>query len=165
MTDRVEEFENLCRMMFKGNPGDHFHQLGVDVLAAGKGWFKLFMDCKPELIGNPETGVIHGGPITALLDTCCGFAASSALDKPSICPTIDLRIDYMRPAEPNQRVFAEAEAYRVTRNVVFTRGKAYQDDPDNPVAYCVGNFARLDKTASKMINEHVKQAVQQGDAQ
>ncbi len=163
MAVSVQELEKLFRIMFKGNPGDHFHQLGIEVAESSLGQFRLCMDQKPELVGNPDTNVVHGGVITTLLDTCCGFAASTALDELSLCPTIDLRIDYMSTAEPNKRIYAEAEVYRTTRHVIFTRGKAYQDNPDQPIAHCVGNFARLDEDASAFIREHMKKALSEGD--
>lgn len=97
-----------------------------------------------KIIGNPVTGIIHGGAITSLMDQACGLAVAQALyPKFDITPTIDLRIDYMRPAEPHKDVLAYVSAYRRTKNVVFTRGVAYQDDRENPIAHCVGNFIRM----------------------
>ncbi len=97
-----------------------------------------------KIIGNPDTGVIHGGAITSLMDQSCGLAVAQAMAPDfDITPTIDLRIDYMRPAEPGKDVFAYVEAYRKTRSVVFTRGVAYQDDRDEPIAHCVANFMRM----------------------
>ena len=96
------------------------------------------------IIGNPETGVIHGGAITTLMDQSCGMAAAQALAPEfDITPTIDLRIDYMKPAEPRKDVFAFVSAYRKTRHVLFTRGVAFQDDIDDPIAHCVANFMRM----------------------
>ena len=57
---------------------------------------------KPEVVGNPVTGVIHGGVIVSLLDTCCGCAAITTLTRMQVTPTMDLRLDYMHPAEPNK---------------------------------------------------------------
>ncbi|MNE82172.1 hypothetical protein D3C80_1788730 [compost metagenome] len=54
----------------------------------------------------------------------------------------------MRPAEPDKDVYGFAECYRVTREVLFTRGFAYQDDPQKPIAHVVGTFMRLGKTIS-----------------
>jgi acyl-coenzyme A thioesterase PaaI-like protein len=53
----------------------------------------------------------------------------------------------MHPAEPYKDVFGFAECYRVTENIIFTRGYAYQDNPDEPIAHVVGAFMRMGKRA------------------
>ncbi|WP_171499632.1 PaaI family thioesterase, partial [Acinetobacter guerrae] len=78
-------------------------------------------------------------------DTTCGISTVCVLPSFEICPTLDLRIDYMHPAEPNKDVYGFAECYRVTPNVIFTRGYAYQDDPEQPIAHVVGAFMRMGK--------------------
>ena len=93
-----------------------------------------------QLIGDPDTGVLHGGAITTLLDTCCGFAAATALDDLGMTPTIDLRIDYMRAAIPGERIIARAEVYHLTRTVAFVRAHTYDNDRENPVATATGAF-------------------------
>jgi uncharacterized protein (TIGR00369 family) len=93
-----------------------------------------------KLVGNPDTGTIHGGAITALLDGCSGAAVFAALTEPVPIATLDLRIDYLKPAEPGKSVIGKATCYKVTRNVAFTRAVAYQDDPENVIAHSVGTF-------------------------
>jgi uncharacterized protein (TIGR00369 family) len=93
-----------------------------------------------KLVGNPETGTLHGGAITALLDSCSGRAVFAALAEPVPIATLDLRIDYLKPAEPRKSVIATATCYKLTRNVAFTRAVAYQDTPDNAIAHSVGTF-------------------------
>jgi uncharacterized protein (TIGR00369 family) len=92
------------------------------------------------LIGNPATQVIHGGVITAFLDTLCGFAAASSVSQGTAIATLDLRIDYLRPAEPKVDILGSAECYKVTKNIAFVRGIAYQDTFRDPVANSVGTF-------------------------
>jgi uncharacterized protein (TIGR00369 family) len=94
-------------------------------------------------VGNPDSGVIHGGALTTLMDTTCGFVIPISLEQFSICPTLDLRIDYMTAAQPNKSIFGRSELYRVTENVIFSRGIAYQDNIDKPIAHCVATFMRL----------------------
>ncbi len=124
----------------------HCQLLGMSVHSADPQGLILRLPYSPQIVGNPETGVIHGGAITTLMDTTCGISTVCVLPEFEICPTLDLRIDYMRPAEPNKDVFGFAECYRVTENIIFTRGYAYQDNPDEPIAHVVGAFMRMGKT-------------------
>jgi uncharacterized protein (TIGR00369 family) len=123
----------------------HCQVLGLTVHAIDSQRLTLRLPYSRQIIGNPETGVIHGGAITTLMDTTCGISTICVLPDFEICPTLDLRIDYMRPAEPNKDVFGVAECYRVTPNIIFTRGYAYQDDPEQPIANVVGTFMRMGK--------------------
>jgi uncharacterized protein (TIGR00369 family) len=122
----------------------HCKALGMEVVEVSKGALTLQLPYSENIIGNPETRVIHGGALTTLMDTACGFAAISAIENAAIAPTLDLRIDYMRPAEPDKAVFGHDEVYRITRNVLFARGVAYQDSIDKPVAHCTATFMCLD---------------------
>jgi acyl-coenzyme A thioesterase PaaI-like protein len=54
--------------------------------------------------------------------------------------TLDLRIDYLRPAEAGRAVRCRASCYKQTRNVAFTRAVAFHDDPGDPIAHSVGTF-------------------------
>lgn len=118
----------------------HNRALGMEIveITPGAAVFRLPYDVK--LVGNPDTGVLHGGVITALLDGASGAAVFAALTEVVPIATLDLRIDYLRPAEPGQAVTARATCYKLARNVAFTRAVAYHDDPDNPIAHSVGTF-------------------------
>jgi uncharacterized protein (TIGR00369 family) len=95
---------------------------------------------KRDLIGDPETGVIAGGVVTTFLDQLCGMAAVLAMPDPTIVATIDIRIDYMRGAEPGRDVLAEAHCYKIGKNVAFVRAVAYEESPDNPIANAAAAF-------------------------
>ncbi|AHI31110.1 MULTISPECIES: PaaI family thioesterase [Marinobacter] len=122
-------------------------ELGLTVTAVKNGQLTLCLPYSDRIIGNPDTGVIHGGAITTLMDTASGSATLCALDEFELCPTLDLRVDYMRPAEPRKPVYARAEAYKVTRNIIFTRCEAFQD-PGETIANCVGTFMRIGREAT-----------------
>jgi uncharacterized protein (TIGR00369 family) len=92
------------------------------------------------LVGSPESGVVHGGVITTLLDQCGGSAVMLALDELRSIATLDLRIDYMKPATPGVEIVGYSHCYKITRNVAFTRGVAHHDRADDPIAAAVGTF-------------------------
>lgn len=133
--------------------------LGLTVREAGKGHLTLCLPYSDGIIGDPDTGVIHGGAITTLMDTASGSVIMCALEDFELCPTLDLRVDYMRPAEPHKPVYARAEAYRVTRNIIFTRCEAYQE-PGETIANCVGTFMRIGKDATP---KHYRDLIIGGD--
>ncbi len=134
--------EEGLNMFLKGVK--HSMVLGMEIVEITPEGLVVRLPYSEKIIGNPDTGVIHGGAITSLMDQSCGLAVAQALAPDfDITPTIDLRIDYMKPAQPHRDVFAYVTAYRKTKSVVFTRGVAYQDDRADPIANCVGNFMRM----------------------
>lgn len=122
---------------------EHCRRLGLTVYAAAPGQLTLELPYGADIVGNPETGVIHGGALTTLMDSACGFAVPLGLGEIEVCPTLDLRIDYMTSARAGQSVFGRADIYRITRNVVFARGIAYQRPGEHVIAHCVATFMRL----------------------
>ncbi|NWO08393.1 MAG: PaaI family thioesterase [Alteromonadaceae bacterium] len=122
-------------------------ELGLTAIEAGEGSLLVRLPYSEKIIGNPDTGAIHGGAITTLMDTTSGSVIICALDEFELCPTLDLRVDYMHPAEPGKPVYARAETYKITSNIIFTRCEAYQEE-GNTIANCVGTFMRIGKEAS-----------------
>lgn len=105
------------------------------------------------LVGNPWTGVVHGGPILALLDQTGGLAVACRLFPDyDITPTLDLRIDHLRRPEPGVDILAWAECYRLTANVAFVRGCAYQGDRADPVSTYTATYMRLGLNKSMVKN-------------
>jgi len=114
--------------------------IGAEVVFREGGKAKMRLPYGPHLIGNPDTGVVHGGVITGLLDHCCGMAVGMALREMRPYATLDLRIDYMKAAEPHQDIIVEAEILKVAREIVFARGIAHQGETANPIAIATGTF-------------------------
>lgn len=135
MTDRQDE---IARKFMAAIP--HARDLGMVITRIGDGHCTTEMPYDEKLIGDPHSGVVHGGAVSALMDTCSGAAVMSHPSNPAGTATLDLRIDYMRSATPGQTIRAEAECYHVTRSVAFVRARALDDDRDNPVATATGAF-------------------------
>lgn len=114
--------------------------LRLTVDRVGPGEAEMSMPYDEDLIGDPATGVIHGGAVSALMDTCCGAAVMCNPEAGAATATLDLRIDYMRGAVPGQRVRAHAVCTHLTRSIAFVRATAYDDDSDHPIATAAGAF-------------------------
>lgn len=138
MSDALEKRQAIARQFIEAIP--HCHALGMSLESVGFGEAVLSMPYDERFVGDPATGVIHGGAVSALMDTCSGAAVMSHADGPVATATIDLRIDYMRPATPEQRITATASVYHITRTVAFVRATATDDDLDHPVATATGAF-------------------------
>jgi uncharacterized protein (TIGR00369 family) len=112
--------------------------LRLDRTAPGEAWSSL--PYRPVFVGDTETGVLHGGVVTAMLDESCGMAVQLALDGTRAIATLDLRIDYQKPATPGLDIKAHSFCYRVTRSIAFVRSTAYQESEDDPVATATACF-------------------------
>lgn len=130
----------------------HCQVLNMQVHAVDGEGIVLRMPYSPSIVGNPQTGAVHGGAITTLMDTALGMATLCALPEFEVCPTLDLRIDYMSPGVAHQDLFGHAHCYRVSREVIFIRGTCYQADPEQPVAQVVGTYMRLGKDIKGGLN-------------
>ncbi len=84
--------------------------------------------------------MVHGGVITAMLDQACGMAIGSALDTPMAMATLDLRIDYMKPATPGADILIESECLKITHEIAFARARAYHTALEDPIAIATGTF-------------------------
>ena len=118
----------------------HASALGLHVVTIEPGRVTCRVPFAEHLIGNPDSRVIHGGVITALLDNACGIAVGSKSQLQGQIATLDLRIDYMKSATPDQDIFAFAECFKVTKNIAFSRGIAYHVTIDDPIATCTAAF-------------------------
>jgi uncharacterized protein (TIGR00369 family) len=114
--------------------------LGMTLISVEHAEAVLKIPYKPELVGDPDTGVVAGGVITTLLDQTCAQSIWAALPEYTSIATLDLRIDYMRPAKPGADIFAHAHCYKLTRSVAFVRAQAYDADISDPLATAQAAF-------------------------
>jgi uncharacterized protein (TIGR00369 family) len=132
--------------------------LRLDRAARGEAWSSL--PYRPIFIGDIQTGVLHGGVVTAMLDESCGMAVQLALDGTQAIATLDLRIDYQKPATPGLDIKAHSVCYRVTRSIAFVRSTAFQGSEDDPVATATACFMIGANRTNMMSEEHLHDSLQ-----
>ena len=141
----MTDITRIARQFIEAIP--HSRALGMEFESLGDGRAVISMPWDARFVGDPATGVIHGGAVSALMDTASGAAVMCHPAAPASTATLDLRIDYFRPATPRQKIVARAECYHVTRSVAFVRVTATDDDEARPVAAATGTFT-LDRPRS-----------------
>ncbi len=132
------DLENMRALMSSGIP--HMAEVGLELISMDDTGVVGRIPHRDEFIGDPESGVVHGGIVTVLLDSLSGMSVVPVLGGMAMTATLDLRIDYLRPAAPGEDLFAKVRCYKTTRNIAFTRGIAYQGDMDDPIAHATGSF-------------------------
>lgn len=120
--------------------GGHSGRLGIRFHARADDWVELALPWSPDLIGDEERGVLASGPIIALMDVATSLAVWNRTRAFAPHATLDLRIDYLRPARPGADVIGRGECLRVARSIAFTRGIAHDGDLDDPVAHVAATF-------------------------
>ena len=128
----------LTSMMALTSP--HMRELGMRFVSADRGVAVGMLPYRDDLVGDPQSGVLHGGVVTTLLDSTAGASVMTMLAVPAPIATLDLRIDYLRPSTPRAPLYARVECYKLTRHVAFTRGIAYNTDEQDPVASLAATF-------------------------
>lgn len=144
--DKPTLIAQLTGIMVKGVPFNG--ALGLRVEDAEEGVALVRLPYRLDLVGNPATGALHGGIVTALIDATCGVSVFLKLQRMARIATLDLRIDYLKPAAAPLDVLARAECYKLTRQVAFVRALAHHGDAADPIASAAGTFVIFDDNRS-----------------
>jgi uncharacterized protein (TIGR00369 family) len=118
----------------------HGRALGLEFRASGENWAELSLPWREELVGVPETGVLASGAIVSLVDTTSGTSVWVTIDQFAPVVTVDLRLDYLRPAIKGETIIARCECVKVTRKIAFVRGVAHGGDETRPIALSAATF-------------------------
>lgn len=121
----------------------HTGWLGLKWSAHSDNWVELELPWREDLLGEAEREVLASGPIISLMDMASGMAIWQTKGTFAPIATLDLRVDYQRPARARSAVWGRVECYRTTRSAAFVRGIAHDGDPDDPVAHVAGVFMTI----------------------
>ncbi len=138
---RIQHYANA---MVEGSPFAHF--LNIQLIEVTRTTSTLSVDYREDLIGDSHKAIIHGGVITSLLDHASGVAAFAAMGAEMSVATLDLRIDYMRSANPGSKLIGKACCYKTSTHIAFVRSEAHDDQSEKgkePVAIAQSAFMVL----------------------
>ncbi len=134
----AELFGTAGREMIDHIP--HCRRLGMEVVEIAARRARVRLPYRDDLVGDPVRGVVFGGVITTLLDHAGGLAVFCSLAELKAIATLNLRIDYLRAADPGADLVGEAHCYKLTAHVAFVRAIAWDRDPGDPFASCLATF-------------------------
>ncbi|WP_334127751.1 PaaI family thioesterase [Sneathiella sp.] len=137
MTD-IFDINQIQTIIDKGIP--HSAEIGIKVAEMSPDGVTFYLPYQKRFAGNPVNGVLHGGIITTLIDSTMGMSIYARLEKYLPIATLDLRIDYLKPATPGEDVYTRAVCYKTTRQIAFVRAIAYHSDRHDPIANAVATF-------------------------
>jgi uncharacterized protein (TIGR00369 family) len=121
----------------------HSGWLGLKFVDNGADWVELELPWREDLLGEEDRHVLASGPIISLLDMASGLSIWTASKTFKPVATLDLRVDYQRPAKERSSVIGRAHCYRLTRSAAFVRGYAHDGNPADPVATLAGVFMTI----------------------
>jgi uncharacterized protein (TIGR00369 family) len=116
---------DILKIMEKEVPFNRY--LGIRGEAAEKGKGVLVLPVRADFVGDPRRPALHGGVISALIDTAGGVAAWSTLEEGESVSTVDLTVDYLEPAGLGGDLRASAELLRKGNRVCHVRVRVTQD--------------------------------------
>ncbi len=127
----------MIRMIVRNG---HNAMLGIQYVEHGEGWATLRLPYDARFASDASTGILASGPIVTMMDMVTSMSIWLKMGTYQPQATLDLRVDYLRPATPGHDVFGRGECYRVTKSIAFVRGIAHEGDPERPVAHVAGTY-------------------------
>jgi len=112
--------------------------IGIEVRKVG-GELTCVLPFKDENVGNPMLPALHGGVVSALLETAAILQLICEVESDHLPKPVNINIDYLRSAKPVE-TFARAFITKQGRRVANVRAEAWQQSRDRPVAALHGHF-------------------------
>ena len=125
-----EERFNKIAALWNSRAKGLITQMDLKIEQADRDGVRIRMPFNPDFCTDEAGTQIHGGILTALMDSAFGLANFLAIDDVEAMATLDLRVDYLRPAKSRADVMVFADCYRQTRHIAFGSGKIWFDTGD-----------------------------------
>ena len=114
MTEQTSRFDPQQAVKFLLRHG-HSAKLGLTYHDHGHDWVALELPWREDLVGEPDQEILASGPIISLLDMASGLSIWTKHGEFIPIATMDLRVDYQRPAQPRSAVIGRVDCYRLTK--------------------------------------------------
>ncbi|MBV1896389.1 MAG: PaaI family thioesterase [Rhodobacteraceae bacterium] len=155
-TNAEEKLEQIASLWNSRGRG-LITEMDLKIEKAARDGVRLRMPFNPDFCADDEATLLQGGILTALLDSAFGLANFLAIEDVENMATLDLRVEYLRPAQSRADVIVFAECYRQTRHVTFNSGRVWFDTPGLPeVARGFASFS-ITRGENSLIDRMLKQ--------
>jgi uncharacterized protein (TIGR00369 family) len=116
--------------------------MGITLENVGPSWCETAMDVTGAHL--QQHGLVHGGAVATLADHTCGGAARAAVRPGSDVITIELKINFLRPAT-TRRLEARGDVVRAGRTIIVSSANVYAVDgaQRTHVAACVSTLLAI----------------------
>ena len=118
--------------------------IGGELTDLGDGYAQLAFEICPH--HTQHLGVVHGGAIATLADHCGWYAVISQLERGFTSVTIELKINYLKPAK-GEILTAEAKVVNRTKRTAFTTIEIFAKD--TLVAFATATYSIIDENRLK----------------
>ncbi|HET7314604.1 PaaI family thioesterase [Salinisphaera sp.] len=145
MTDSIDKSDPVVRGKIAQRFTDaipHNRAIGLTLISAGPPDVHTRLAYREDFLGNVKAGLWHTAIATTAADSSCGLAVFLAMPGMEAVATLDLRMDYLRPAVAGRDLEIVASCHHVTRNVAFATAMLHQGDSGRPTARCTATFMR-----------------------
>jgi len=131
---------------------DFLEYIGGELMELGEGFSRLAFTIRPH--HKQHLGAVHGGAIATLADHCGWYAVISQLDRGFTSVTIEMKVNYLRPAA-GERLVAEARVLNRTKRTAFTTIEIFVNQ--TMVAYATATYAIVEEIRLQERMIHAKQ--------
>jgi len=120
----------------------HSRDLGMEVVAVETDQIRMRLIPQPWLLADDDAEQICSSVLYSLADSAAGLAVFAAAGALAPIATLDLRMNYLRPAASGRALLAVARCHHLTDEVAFVQCEICSEGQAQPVATGSATFMR-----------------------
>lgn len=120
----------------------HSRDLGMEVVAVETNQVRMRLPPQPWLLGDDDAEEICNSVLYSLADSAAGLAVFAATRTLATIATLDLRMDYLRPAPNGQALLAIANCIHLTDELALIHCEICSESEAKTVATGHATFMR-----------------------